>query len=259
MKQRSHRNRFVSFVRGYRAGQTISGVLAADLSYTGIVSGAESISGNNIEGYQPAPAETVRLQENSVGPGYFAATGMTLREGRLLTERDTDGSTRVVVVNEATVRRYFGGQSPIGKRLGYGTLDTQIVGVVADARLNGLRREPVPMAFYPLDQRPRFPRYLDARAIGDPAAVGGSVSRLLADLDPRVRVDSVRSISDALNRGIRRDRALAYVASAFGSWRCCWPASGSTACCRMRWRGARAKWVCKLPWVPKPPTCDVWS
>jgi predicted permease len=197
--------------------QTISGVLAADLSYTGIVSGAESISGNNnIEGYQPAPGEAVRLQENRVGPGYFAATGMTLREGRLLTERDTDGSTPVVVVNEAMVRRYFGGQSPIGKRLGYGTLDTQIVGVVADARLNGLRREPVPMAFYPLDQRPRFPRYLDARAIGDPAAVGGSVSRLLADLDPRVRVDSVRSVSDALNRGIRRDRALAYVASAFG-------------------------------------------
>jgi predicted permease len=195
--------------------QTTAGVLAADLSYTGIASGAYSISGNNIEGYQPAAGETVRLQENRVGPGYFAATGMILREGRLPNDRDTDGSTLVAVVNEATVRRYFGGLSPIGRRLGYGTLDTQIVGVVADARVNGLRREPVPMAFYPLDQRPRFPRYLDIRAIGDPAAVGGSVSRLLADLDPRVRVDSVRPIRDALNRGIRRDRALAYVASAF--------------------------------------------
>ena len=196
--------------------ETISGVVAADLSYTGIVSGAESISGNNIEGYQPAPGERVRLQENRVGPGYFAATGMMLREGRLFTDRDADGSTPVAVVNETTVRRYFGGQSPLGRRLGYGAPDTEIVGVVADARVNGLRREPVPMAFYPLDQRPRFPRYLDVRAIGDPTAVGGSVSRLLADLDPRVRVDAVRSISDMLNRGIQRDRALAYVTSAFG-------------------------------------------
>jgi predicted permease len=196
--------------------QTSPGVLASDLSYTGIVSGAESISGNNIEGYQPAPGETVRLQENRVGPGYFAATGMTLREGRLFTERDADGSPMVAIVNEATVRRYFLGRSPIGSRLGYGPLDTQIVGVVADARVNSLRQEAVPMAFYPLDQRPRFPRYLDVRAIGDPAAVGASVGRLLADLDPRVRVDSVRSISETLNGGIRRDRALAYVASAFG-------------------------------------------
>jgi ABC-type antimicrobial peptide transport system permease subunit len=72
------------------------------------------------------------------------------------------------------------------------------------------------MAFYPLAQRPRFPRYLDVRTSGDPAVVGANVSRSLADLDPRVRVDSVRSISETLNRGIRRDRALAYVASAFG-------------------------------------------
>ena len=196
--------------------ETVPGVLAADLSYTGTVSGAESISGINIEGYQPAPGERVRLQENRVGAGYFAATGMSLREGRLLTDRDTDGSTQVVVVNEAAMRRYFGGQSPIGRRLGYGDLDTEIVGVVADARVNGLRREPVPMAFYPLDQRPRFARYLDVRASGDPPIVGGSIRRLLADLDPRVRVGSVRPIADALDRGIQRDRALAYVASGFG-------------------------------------------
>jgi predicted permease len=196
--------------------RSVPGVVAADVSYTGIVSGAESIGGTNIEGYQPVPGERVRLQENRVGPAYFQATGMTLREGRLFTDRDVADTPDVAVVNEATVRQYFGGRSPVGKRLGYSDLDSEIVGVVADARVNGLRREPVPMVFYPLAQRSQFPRYLDVRASGDPAAVGAAVSRAITDVDPRVRVGRITPIEVALGRGINRDRLLTYVAAGFG-------------------------------------------
>jgi predicted permease len=198
--------------------RSVPGVLTADVSYTGIVSGAQSIGGTNIEGYQPAPGERVRLQENRVGPAYFQATGMTLREGRLFTDRDVAEAPYVAVVNETTVRQYFGGRSPVGKRLGYSNsdLDSEIVGVVADARVDGLRREPAPMVFYPLAQRSQFPRYLDVRASGDPAAVGAAVSRAITDVDPRVRVGRITPIEVALGRGITRDRLLTYVAAGFG-------------------------------------------
>jgi predicted lysophospholipase L1 biosynthesis ABC-type transport system permease subunit len=143
---------------------------------------------------------------------------MTLREGRLFTARDVAEAPYVAVVNEATVRQYFGGRSPVGKRLGYSNsdLDSEIVGVVADARVDGLRREPAPMVFYPLAQRSQFPRYLDVRASGDPAAVGAAVSRAITDVDPRVRVGRITPIEVALGRGITRDRLLTYVAAGFG-------------------------------------------
>jgi putative ABC transport system permease protein len=142
---------------------------------------------------------------------------MSVREGRAFTDRDRDGAPRVAIVNETAVRRYFNGQSPLGKRLGYDQPDTEIVGVIADARLEGLREAPRPMVYYPSAQRTEFPGFLDIRTDGDPAIVGGAVRRALLDVDPAIRVGGVTTISTAIERGIVRDRLVAYVASAFGA------------------------------------------
>jgi predicted permease len=198
--------------------RTVPGVVNAAFSTNGIASGRQSISGyNQIEGYQPLPGERVRLQENSIGPDYFATTGMRLRDGRLFAERDIEENAKVVIVNDATMRRYFGGRSPIGKRLGYGEADVEIVGVVSDARVNSLRQGPVPMTFYPLGHRDEFPGYLDIRTSADPARVGAEVRKAIADAEPRLIITNVVTIEDSLERSLTRDRLVAYVASGFGA------------------------------------------
>jgi predicted permease len=211
-EQRAMESRILERVRA------IAGVVNAAFSASGTLSGRQSIGGSEIEGYQPALGEVVRLQENSVGRDYFATTGMVLREGRLFAGRDIEnGLASVAIVNETTARRYFAGRSPLGRRIGYGPPDKEIVGVVSDARVNGLREAPRPMVFYPLGHREEFASYLDVRVAADPARVGADLRRAVADAEPRLVVRNVVAIEDSLERSLTRDRLVAYVASGFGT------------------------------------------
>ena len=202
-----------------RQARQVPGALAADVSFCGIASGCRSISGITVEGYQPAPGEIPRLLENRVGATYFATTGMSMVEGRAFTDRDAQGQPEVAVVNEAAARRYFGNASPIGKRIGYGELTTEIVGVVRDARVNALREAPVPMAFYSIAQSSerQFATSMDVRVSGDPAAIGETVRRAVAATEPRLLANERPvTIAEQLDRGLTRDRLIAYLTSAFG-------------------------------------------
>jgi predicted permease len=197
----------------------VPGVHAADVSYCGIASGCRSIGGIRIEGYQPALGEIPRFLENRVGNTYFTTTGMAIVEGRAFTDHDTPGQPEVVVINEAAARRYFGKNSPIGKHIGYGDPKTEIVGVVRDARVNTLHEAPVPMAFYSIQQSSvrQFASAMDIRVTGDAAAIGETVRRAIAAMEPRLLANARPvTIARQLDQGLTRDRLVAYLAAAFG-------------------------------------------
>ncbi len=48
-----------------------------------------------------------------VSASYFRAIGMTLRQGRALSDRDTKGALPVTVINETMARKYFSGRTPL--------------------------------------------------------------------------------------------------------------------------------------------------
>jgi predicted permease len=195
------------------------GVVAAEVSRLGLASGVRSVGSVTLEGYAPAPGESVRFLTNQVGPTYFSTVGMTLIQGRSFTERDVRGQPGVAIVNESAARRYFGGiNEAIGKRVDAGVeFDFEIVGVVQDARVNSLREAPSPMAFYPLMQWAHFAQVLDLRVSGDAVLVGEQVRRMLNQEEPRLLANS-RSlhIAERLDRGVLRDRMVASLAAAFG-------------------------------------------
>jgi putative ABC transport system permease protein len=145
---------------------------------------------------------------------------MRLLRGREFDVHDTDHSAPVAVITESIARRYYSGRDPIGARLrgvaAAQQYDAEIVGVVADVRPVSLRDEPVAMVFFPFSRRrpDALPTAIDIRVEGDPDRAVGSVRDALARAEPGLTFN-VTSMPRRLDRHIERDRAVAFLTSAF--------------------------------------------
>jgi putative ABC transport system permease protein len=82
---------------------------------------------------------------------YFKTTGTSLIEGRYFNDDDRAHTNTVAVINQAAVRAYFPGEDALGKQiLGNGRSGDPwktIVGVVADAKNQGLNHPAIPEAW----------------------------------------------------------------------------------------------------------------
>jgi predicted permease len=192
------------------AMRELPGVTSAAVSVCGLVDGCFYSSGFNIEGATSGAS----FQDNWVGPGYFGTVGMPLVSGRGIEPRDVNGGARVAVITESVARRYFTGQDPLGKRLGFNQLDTEIVGVVRDARAKSLREPPTQMVYFPIDES-RAPSNLDVRVTGDAGQAVAAVRNAFRATEPRLLVDSVSTMRSRLARDVGRERLVAYLASGF--------------------------------------------
>ncbi len=75
-----------------------------------------------------------------VEPDYLKTMGITLKEGRFFTEQDDERSAPVAVIDEVFAKKFFDGQSPLGKRVFVDSErpPAQIVGVVGRVKQWGL-------------------------------------------------------------------------------------------------------------------------
>ncbi len=138
---------------------------------------------------------------------------MRLMAGRDFTDRDTSHAPLIAVVNESIARRYFQGKNPIGKRLGYSKPDVQIVGIVRDARTQTLHDLPVPMVYFPIDQKPinQQPTLtnLDVRVVG-PSVMGEQALRMaIRRAEPNLLLGDIGGMSRRLARDLTRERLVA--------------------------------------------------
>ncbi len=139
---------------------------------------------------QLAPLVNVR----QVGPGYFAAMGIPLAEGREMTFDDGAAQTRAVVVSEAVARTFWPGESALGRRVrGQGdSLAWEVVGVAPDVRFERLDREPEMLVYLPLlyGNPPNViqTRQLDVvlHVAGDPLGFVPAAREALREVDPRL-------------------------------------------------------------------------
>ena len=90
-----------------------------------------------IEG-QPKPASQSEMNMAvvyRVEPGYLAAMGIPLKQGRFFSDQDDERSQGVAVIDEVFARKHFGDENPIGKRiLQEGGDPQQIIGVVGHVK-----------------------------------------------------------------------------------------------------------------------------
>ncbi|HEY6252087.1 MAG TPA: ABC transporter permease [Candidatus Angelobacter sp.] len=210
----------------------LPGVRSAALADAGMLGGSNSTSNISIEGYTQKPNEVMNVQHHHVTWNYLQTNGMTLLEGRDISSDDIQEAPHVTVVNQAFAERYFPGQSPIGHhfRLGapFKPPGMLIVGVVKNSKYNSLEEKTPPLAFIPLLQEPfetkpakDAPPYaygseLNVRVAGDPNALSQSLRRAITELDSKIPVFGITSLSQRVSDSAHDARAIAQLSGFFG-------------------------------------------
>jgi len=196
----------------------IPGVRSATLSGTTPINGAAASRFATVEGYQAKPFET-RIFVNSVAPKYFETFGTPLLAGRDFTFQDA-ASAHLAIVNQALTRYYFGGASPLGRRI---TLEGDkqpfaIIGVVGDAKYLDLH-DPAPRTVYLCafqEQAVNSHRFALLTG-GDPASVAAEVRRTVEAVMKDVPVDTT-TLAAQMDASIIPERLIAALSEAFGGF-----------------------------------------
>ena len=108
------------------------------------------------EGEEPErDADWPALDATTIGPGYFEVMRIPLIAGRDFRASDDADAPRVVLLSETAARRFWPGESAIGKRVvtrGAERRMLEIVGVVADHKVRTLGEEARPQVYYSFAQ-----------------------------------------------------------------------------------------------------------
>lgn len=204
------------YQRLQEAVAAVPGVRSVGLTMYGLAGGAARTSGFQVPGQTRPPDWDWSAQENFVTAGYFATVGIVLLRGREFSAADVVGGPKVAVVSQAMAKHFFGTEDVLGKRFGYGDPEFEIVGVVRDARVNGLKQAPRRLVFRPLSQEPgEYIQSIEARVAGLPADVARPIRAAIAAVDPNLPVREVVGVSDLMERGLSRELLLARLAGVF--------------------------------------------
>jgi putative ABC transport system permease protein len=141
--------------------------------------------------------------------GYFSTVGISFLQGRSFSEAEVNGARRLVVVNQKFARQYLGAGNPIGQRLHLPSLEAfsdplpdawfEIVGVVADAKNQGLQQPALPEAWIPYTVTGSARRGLLIRTSGEPMMMMNAVRTEIWATDRAVALTMTGTLESYIN------------------------------------------------------------
>jgi predicted permease len=153
------------------------------------------------EGFQmPRGADSVSVLSSRIDDGYLGTMGVPILRGRGVEATDTAETRRVVVINQAMAARYWPGQDPIGKRVGFAARDgrrwAEVVGVTADNKFNWIGEAPTPWLYIPQQQDVVIRSTLLVASTGTSASLAAAVRDVVRELEPNMPIAGLRTIEE---------------------------------------------------------------
>ena len=172
-----------------------------------------------IEGYTPRREEDTRAGGGTVSPGYFDALGIPLLEGRDFTERDTESTAPVAIVNQTFAQRFCGGANPVGRRIRADGPWVTIVGQVKDSKYRSLTEAPTPYVYTPFRQGHggEFWTAFFIRTTGPARELIATVRREASLVEPTAAAFPVIPFEENLSAALLPQRVAAALLSVLGS------------------------------------------
>ncbi|HEY9226162.1 MAG TPA: ABC transporter permease, partial [Gemmatimonadaceae bacterium] len=159
------------------------------------------------EGVIPKPGESMDAERRPVSSNYFDVMRMRIVAGRGFTaDDDRAGVPGVVVVNEEMVRKYWPGQSAVGKRLGFWNEEWIVVGVVRDTRESNLRGERSTKFYVPGRRLSSGDGSFVIRTTGDPMQIANAIRPALWSIDPALPVTQIMSMRQRMGESIHEQQ-----------------------------------------------------
>jgi putative ABC transport system permease protein len=193
------------------------GVRAAAVS-SGIPFGAGNYTTTPIAttGQSPLPPDTaVPTDWRIVSPGFFQTMTIPLIRGREFLDADSSATVPVVIVSQATARRFWGAADPLGRTLHRQGDSKQftVVGVVGDVRHTALSQES-PAIYYASTGRVPVMDIV-VRTEAQPESVLPTVRQRVHELDAALPVSTVRTMDEWVSNNAAQPKLNAILLAVF--------------------------------------------
>ena len=185
-----------------------SAAIAFGLPFT---SGLNAITGfRRADQAEPDSASMPSASMRIVSADYFRTMRIPIRSGRLFDRRDTTTGPEVVLINERTAQRFFAGLNPIGQQI-LVTAELArhvrngpktVIGIVGNVKYRGLDEETPAEIYLPYDQHQVDAFTVAVRTTSDPLAVGPSLRRDVAGLDPLLPLANLKPLASLVDASI---------------------------------------------------------
>jgi len=196
----------------------VPGVRAATASQPALLSGGVNTTRIYLQG-RARPDDRNGISRVVVAENFFEAMGIPLLAGRAFGARDGQAAPKVAVLNQTAARRYFDGESPIGRRFGQSfetSGEIEIVGVVRDAKYNSLRDAAPATMYVPYRQQRLASMTFELRTASDPAGATSAVRDAMRRIDPNVPILKVTTQSEQIEARFAQEKVFAQACTLFG-------------------------------------------
>jgi predicted permease len=219
------------YPEGPAAAQLVSRIRQEFASLPGVVSVAAASGVPLIDGWGRSftaegwPVLGVKdapmINHTVVTPEYFRTLDLALLQGRDFTASD-GRSPLVTIIDEDLAKRYWPGQSAIGKRVRFGPPEWNepwhtVVGVVAVARNQHLRDLGHNSVYLPYGEFEFASAAYLVRTAGSMADPTAALHARMLAIDRNVAISRVRSLRDLAMRSIWRERFFATIFGVFAA------------------------------------------
>jgi predicted permease len=206
---------FHALVRGI---ETLPGVQSAAATSVVPMRGTGWTSDLTIEGDQPGKY-AVEVQFKEMTPKYFSVMKIPILAGRDFRDPELE-TQKVVIINQALAKRYFGTQNPIGKRVKLAKPEEDgewlpVVGVVANEKQKNLSTQEEVILYQPLQQNVHYTMTMVVRSSHDPSSLGSSIRQKVLEQDPDVPPYQMATLQDVVDRSISREKFVSFLLGLF--------------------------------------------
>jgi predicted permease len=206
----------------------IPGVTGVSASTVPLLANSNWGNDVSVQGFKKGPDTDAGSRYNEIGPEYFRTLGVPVLAGREFTIGDALGGHKVAIINVAFARKFgllprgssgADAAAVVGKLMsdnGTDTLDTEIVGLVQNAKYSQVKDSVPPVFFTPYRQDARVGSInFFVRSTLAPEQALPPIPKLIKRLDPLLPVENLKTMPQQVQDNVFLTRMIGILSASF--------------------------------------------